>query len=670
MDGKKEIEEKIASQTPENVIIDQTLGLSLEVEGAQLEKVIEKQKRKNIFLLFFGFLKFYFLKVDWFWVGMWTLLVAVLIYSRVVGWDWGLPYHMHPDERNMAVGIMRLECDDLILPRLNANPFNFIYQLPTAFKECWNPKFFAYGQFPLYLGKMLISWWYPNVETPTYTQAVWSLRVISISSSILTFFISLLIVKKFIGKKIRKNIFWLSAWLFVFVPYAIQFSHFGTTESLMMFAYTTIAYLSLIISLSKNTFSSKGIAILGVTTFIAGIAVAAKVSSLLFLPIVIIAIFRSVFWNRGYLPTKIVAFFYQAMMFIIGVLFLSFVFSPQNFISWSDFVGTINYESSVGTGASRAFYTRQFEHSLPILFQIKHIFPYVFGIGQFGIFILGLFVLSGSWVFWFLIMAISIFFLPSAFLYAKWTRFIAPIFPLMSVLIVVTLIRLANHFQSKISSHPRSRQWVRKYAVPGVFLLTVVSLILPGIAYLKIYQAPDVRYIASKWLMENLKDDEMILSETANVVDMPIGSDLTEGLTMAKNLNYISFPSYDVEVLPDMKVKLAQYMMEANWIFIPSRRVVANHTCWDYKKADGKSKISDWSFDKERCTYYQESFPTLNDYYEKLYTGQLPFEKVAEFSSYPRIEIFGKVIYQIDDEKAEETWTVFDHPVARFYRRK
>ena len=47
----------------------------------------------------------------------------------------------------------------------------------------------------------------------------------------------------------------------------------------------------------------------------------------------------------------------------------------------------------------------------------------------------------------------------------------------------------------------------------------------------------------------------------------------------------------------------------------------------------------------------------FNEYYEKLFSGELGFSKVAEFSS-------GQ-----NDEAAEETFTVFDHPVIRIFKK-
>lgn len=75
------------------------------------------------------------------------------------------------------------------------------------------------------------------------------------------------------------------------------------------------------------------------------------------------------------------------------------------------------------------------------------------------------------------------------------------------------------------------------------------------------------------------------------------------------------------------------------------------------------------SKDLTKCEYLQKTYPQLNDYYQKLFSGELGFEKVAEFVAYPKIELFGKTLIELPDEEAEETWTVFDHPVFRIYKR-
>jgi len=154
-------------------------------------------------------------------------------------------------------------------------------------------------------------------------------------------------------------------------------------------------------------------------------------------------------------------------------------------------------------------------------------------------------------------------------------------------------------------------------------------MITPGIAYLSIYKNFDVREIATDWINKNINKGSFVLSETANVVDIPISN--------TNNLNVVSFNFYEIDNDLNLYEELKNNLIRADYIFVPSRRVFTNHP--------------------------KEIYPKLNQYYEDLFSGKLGFKKVAEISSFP------KFLLTFKDEKAEETWTVFDHPVIRIYKR-
>ncbi len=529
-------------------------------------------------------------------------LFLVLVYSRFVGLDWGLPYPMHPDERNMATAIQSLNCGI------------------SNFKECFNPHFFAYGQFPLYLGYLIVyflKFFDGDLGFPiSFQEAVISLRIILAIASIINAFILLKIIKSIIFNKFssasRRIIFQLfSLIIIIFSPFFIQFSHFGTTESLLMLFYSLIVYLSMQMVERRTT---DAVVWLGL---VSGLAVATKVSSAIFLVVPVTVLISKIKdqkskWIPVFPSTELrvnTGMTLLTFVFLFLTLIFTLFFSPHNLINFHDFFSSIKYESDVALGKSLVFYTRQFFNTQPILFQFEKIFPYTLG---WPIFILGCLGFLGlSWKdkkINLLRFAFLIYFIPSAIIYAKWSRFMAPVLPIILIFAILFLVRV------KI--------------INFIKIIIIITAILPGIAYLQVYQNPDVRFQASDWIYKNIPNNSYILSETANVVDVPFSNGTME---QSNNYNVISFNFYDLDESPELQLELKNHLKKSNYIFVPSRRIFANHP--------------------------KQKYPILNKYYEDLFSGKLGFEKIIEFSS------------GLNDEQAEETWTVFDHPVIRIYKK-
>ena len=68
------------------------------------------------------------------------------------------------------------------------------------------------------------------------------------------------------------------------------------------------------------------------------------------------------------------------------------------------------------------------------------------------------------------------------------------------------------------------------------------------------------------------------------------------------------------------------------------------------------------------CEKREQTYPNQQIYYKQVF-DQSRFIQTAKVSSYPRLEIFGIKLIEFPDEFAEETWTVFDHPVVRIYKK-
>lgn len=593
----------------------------------------------------------------------WVAVSILLVYTRVVNLGWGLPYPFHPDERNMAVAIEQLGC------HLPESPDSLPNKSPL---DCMNPRFFAYGQFPLYIAYIGIYMRDMLASEPvqiTFLDAIIALRLISAISAIATSFLLFLtfqllaskhpISEDIYKKYTRELVYLLFSLVFIFSPVLIQFSHYGTTESLMMFLHSALLYIS--IRYTQNSVAARWYVFwAGIIT---GAAIAVKVSSVVYalLPILVLTKkIEGLTWSENNLNR-----FFLWVRFGAITLFCAVILSPFNIIAFEEFMGSMRYESGVGLGDPLVFYTRQFFMTEPIVFQFQSIFPYVLGWGVLILFIAGFLAMPFKREHLLLRIAFLAVFLPNAFVYAKWTRFIAPAYPVMLLIGAYFLFYMIFQLRTAIM-----RISYRNFGIAAIFFTYTILgffiyyMILPGMAFLNVYQTRDIRYTASDWVYTNIPNQSVILSETANVVDIPI-PDPHMPVPSGKSYRYISFNFYDLDTDRAIQDQLTTSLQQADYIFIPSRRIFKNHTCYAFVNGQLKVDVSN----PERCRAFMTKYPRLTKYYDDLFSGKLGFEKVAEFALYPSVDFFGSH-WEFPDELAEETWTVFDHPVIRIYRRR
>lgn len=642
-------------------------------------------------------------------------LLFLLVYSRFVNLGWGLPYPMHPDERNMADAVMKLRCDEpaeLIRGVIRHAPDN-VYRyltigelgLPNPKVECLNPHFFAYGQLSLFVGYFIANVIHvsgrilgeiPQAVQMSFTGSVMGLRIWSAIASCLMPFILIRILQKVNPSFQSRRFRYVALLLFIFSPVLIQFAHFGTTEAVLMLWYSILVYLA-VVSIQRRKLLLRDLLLMA---FVCGLAIATKASSLLYLvvpwmvilvkstsdqmlrvqkhakdmkdspqqqeapntsqeqpaspepPRKNIAPFFFLSWARS---VSVIMFSVVFTTLVAGLV--SFIFSPHNFISLRELLGSMHYESDVGLGNVIPFYTRQFLLELPVLFQTKHIFPYALGLPVFLFAVLGLVILPFNRSYNVLRFSVVAYAALTLTWYAKWTRFLAPVYP---VIVIIAALTVAHIFDRLL------RKGFSRRVTYGLGIGILLMCIVPGIAFLSVYSNRDVRFVASDWVYKNIPPGSYILSETANVIDIPIPDiQNKKQIPDGYHIQYMSFGSYDVDVDRGLQEDLQDAIAQADFIFVPSRRVFYNHTCVGL---DGNITFTRHS--KEKCAYLARTYPVLKKYYEDLFSGKSGFTKVAEFSSYPRIELFGKTILEFPDESAEETFTVFDHPVMRVYMRR
>jgi len=459
------------------------------------------------------------------------LLSSLTLFTRFVGLSWGNGYFFHPDENNMAISIANMSQD-------------------------LNPHFFAYSQFPLYLVYFTI---HAFGLTQNIATAVYLLRIFSALFSLLSIVVLTKIGQFFFTKK-QNLIFTI---LIIFSPGLIQLAHFGTTESLLIFIFCLQIYLALLFLRQPQP------KIYLLSILISSIGLATKTSSVfLMAPFLLAILFTS---------KKISAFLLMLTIYFIFLLPLSLLLSPHSFINWSDFISA---------------YTRQFDRTIPYLFQLSKVFPFATSL---PVFILALLFLpklpnyikiKTHQKFTIILLPCLVYFLYFGQLYVKWTRFMSPLFFLFPFLATFKLANLSGKL--KIG-------------------LIVISLI-PAIVTTSIYLKPDIRYTFSSWLNQNIENQSVILSEAGNVINIPLYGDYQT----------INFDFYSLDQDSSLQAKLPQLISQADYIIIPSRRIFKNQN--------------------------NPNYPHSQNYYQNLLNQNFGFKHLKTFST----SVFGLI-----DEMAE-----------------
>ncbi len=536
------------------------------------------------------------------------LLLVVLVgtWLRLQKLDWGESYYFHPDEYHIGSAVDRL-----------------------SFPKAMDPHFYAYGTFPLYLTyftKLSLTKLVPSSAT---LSPVLLGRFLSALFSSLTLFVIFGLAYELFNKR------WLalfSTLVAALTPGLIQQAHFATPESTLAF------FLCFCLWLWLKWLRTRHSGWLYLSAVGLGLGIATKISALTYLPLFILI------QISGFSLSSVRRFFFQVFTFLTSLALVLGVFSlvsPYSLLSYQAFRSTLVYEIGVGRGESLVFYTRQFINTIPLLFQYQNILPYALGpvvllLGTLGFFLMVFDVFYRMFTrrpnalpLAVVLAAFLVFFLPAAFLFAKWTRFIAPSFPFFSIFSVYLVLRVSQQL---------TLQGERGTNFAGRIGLTFILLFLPtafwGLMVSSIYFQPDVRVQATTWVNQNIAPRSFILTETGNTLEVPLWGDFQKKV----------FEFYYFDEQEMLQKQLPYLLSQADYFIVQSRRIFFNHQRLPAR------------------------FPLTSRFYDLLFSGALGFEPLATFSAYPRLSL-GNLILEVPDETAEETWSVFDHPVVRVYKK-
>ncbi len=538
------------------------------------------------------------------------ILIFIIIiggFLRFYKLDWGQGLYAHPDEYHIVGSVAQL-----------------------SFPTQMHPHFFSYGTvtiYLIYLTQELLNFFFSSLNP---SSPAGGSELLIPNSFILGRFYSalfstltIIIVYKICRSFMERRFSYLAAFLVALTPGLIQQAHFATPESALTF------FLLLSLSLIMKFLKSNKIFYLILASVSLGFALGVKISSIVFLlPLTITILLKSYSKNASLLKNavKMILKFIGLALVSLMVTIATFVLvAPYVFLDYQAFRSNVDYEGGLAIGKIPVFYTRQFINTISVLFHIEKILPYALGPVLLISSAVGFFLLIFNLIkkpkleLIILFVAFITLFISSSFLFAKWTRFIVPTLPFFAILTVFFLQELKSIKQALSYSS-------------GVFLL--FATMLWTMAFFSIYTSPDVRIAASKWLESHTKPGSNFLVEGGNTVDLPLDG----------SFQRISLDFYALEEDPLTREKIIDALYSSDYFLVQSRRIFYNHQ-------------------RLRSLY-----PKTSNFYDALFNGQVGFEQIKEFHSYPKLSLFGFAV-EFPDERAEETWSVFDHPVIRVFKK-
>lgn len=587
------------------------------------------------------------------------LILLVGAFFRYFNPNWDNGHQLHPDERWIYE----------VVSGAGGNP---PLQLPSSLHQFFDitpktgspldPHFFAYGSLPFYLLALVaavvsfIGTHVPGLSgwsaANTYTQLPLIGRPLSATLDLLT--VTLVYV---LGRRVYG--YWtavLGMALAAFTVLDIQLSHFYAVDTVLV----PLCLLVLLAAVHIAQCDHPAPYIWGGMAL--GAALATKTTALLLvIPLglaPILAAWNSATWTGSFSRPALTAHYMSIaprlnrdlqrllLTFLIGAATFA-LGEPYAILDRAQLVSDIAQQSAFLVTNSPPFqvpYTIQYAHTIPYLYQLKNMLWWDLGLPLAAAAFAG--VLSAllsvrRWlrqpeVLILLAWVIPYFLFVGSF-FAKFSRYMLPIIPvmvLMGAALLVRLTRLRPAHRTRLSPRLPRIPFPRSLAWSALVAVTALSF-LYSLAYMNIYQHPNTRVAASRWIFSHIPAGTTLAVETPWDDPLP----LDESGKSAGQYRYIDLDLYAADG-PAKVANLTNALVHAQYIVISSLRMTA-------------------TIPKLPATY-----PVTIRYYHLLFSNKLNFRLVREFQQHPQL---GPVV--VHDYPADESFHVYDHPLVRIFKR-
>ena len=570
-----------------------------------------------------------------------TVILVVAAAVRLYGLNWDQNQHLHPDERFIVMVTMdriSLPFPDLADAHLG-DPRRSTLNPRSADPATGQPRNFAYGSLPLYLlklsGHLLHPLW-PDAESfngLTIIGRIWS-ALFDLGTVLLAF----LAARRLYG--VAAGL--LASSLLALTVLDIQLAHFYASDTLLTF----FLMLTLYLALRVLELPSRGRAL--VMGAAAGLAMACKVSAApVLLPVGLACLLGgypatggssdSTRGTRWYSPIT------AATLAILASLFTFLLFQPYVLLDPQPFLRDIQNEGDMVRGVTILPYTIQYLRTPQVVYQVGTLFFWTAGPALTVAVLVGLaaFLVRlvrrpalGEWILaaWLVpYLAINLSF------QVKFARYMLPAMPLLVILAAGAVAALLARSVGLPGESRLMARFVR-CAGPAVLVLVLVGTVVQAVAFLSIYSRDHSRVTASRWIYDNIPRGATLSAEHWDD-PLPLALPDRPG-RQPGDYRVLTLPMYDPDT-PEKRAMLVQNLSRIDYIVISSNRLYGSI---------GK---------------VPEAYPLASVYYSLLFRGDLGFDLVGNFTSYPSIGPF-----QVVDDSADESFTVYDHPKVLIFRKR
>ncbi len=595
------------------------------------------------------------------------LILILALFLRWYGINWDQGWHLHPDERMLI---------------MVADKIHLFSQM--------NPEFFNYGSLPIYVlkGVSQIISRITSTNAATYDSMLGIGRGISVT---LDLTVLILVWKTSLLLFDSKKTAVFAALLYAIAFFPIQNTHFFIVDNFLNVFMTAIMYV--ILRQIKSPSFGK-IIILAVLT---AAAVTTKATGI----ILILPAGLAVILNKNRKISKyILKSILQLSTFGFVLILFSYLFMPYAFSGYFNLnefvrnpmsvfnlklVDDVTLQIKMNSDPFIFPYTLQYVKTIPYLYYLKNIFlwglgPFISILSVFGSMLYLLTIIksfknrhdirrkitklisvlmhlrksdykvrseTGLTPYFILLMGIYLIFYIFYFLLigrsaVKFMRYMLPLYAPLCVLGGFAIYEFLTYFHpSKFK--PTSIQIKIKPYINGIGILLLGGALIWTIMFEQIYSIDHTRITASRWIYQNIPQGSTIAVEHwDDRLPLPF-------YDFGYQFNELTL--YDPDSTEKWNTIKAQ-LEESDYLIIASNRLYTP-----------LMKLTDCdAVPPHRC------FRQTADYYKKLFSGSLGFEKAAEFSRYPRLQI-GKFALEIPDDNADESFTVYDHPKIMIFKK-